>query len=313
MDVSIIVPTYNRCTTLNKALSRLAAQIVGEVQYEIIIVNNNSTDATSQVAQSFIENDKRFRYIFESRQGLSYARNAGIEAAGADLIVFTDDDVEVADNWIQKIHEAALQYPDAEFFGGKVLPLFDKPMPDWAHLRMAPFALQERGNEPFRISREHPCVLIGASLIVRRRALKRAGLFRTETQRVKKGVGSTEDADWETNVWSYSGYAMYVPNIVCYTDIPTDRLVKSYHRTWHLGHGKFNAKARRPEWEGSRRLLDVPAFMYRQTIEAGIEFLRFLFKRRRAEAFERECNLLFYWGFMKERWTNAALRTPSVD
>lgn len=312
MDVTVVLPTYNRCATLQKALSALKAQTHANIHYEIVVVNNNSSDRTEQIVQSFIEKDGRFRYLFESRQGLSYARNAGIGAAYSDLIAFTDDDIEVPYDWIQKIHQAALQYPDAEFLGGRVLPLLNEPLPAWAAFRMAPFALQQLGGRPFRVSKEDRCVLIGACLIVRRRAIERAGMFTVETKRVRDGVGSTEDADWENAVWNRGGHGMYVPSILCYANIPKDRLVKSYHRRWHLGHGKFNAKARRPEWEGSRRLLDVPAFMYRQSIEASTDLMRLICKRQWMEAFERECELLFYCGFMKERWTaQLSGRTPS--
>ncbi len=304
MDVSVIVPTYNRCTTLKKALAALAAQEAPEVCWEVIVVDNNSGDSTKEAAQSFVEKNGRFRYVFEPRQGSSYARNTGAGAARADVMAFTDDDVEVTSDWIRKIHEAALEYPDAEFLGGKIVPRLSKPLPGWAHVRMAPFAAQELGERSFRVSREYPRVLILACLIIRRRALTRTGLFIAATQRVKDGIGSTEDADWESTVWKYGGYGIYIPEILCYTEIPPDRIAKSYHRKWHFGHGKFNAVGRRSNYEGGAwRLLDVPAFMYRQSMEAGVDFMRLLLKGRRAEAFERECDLLFYCGFLKERWT----------
>jgi hypothetical protein len=90
-----------------------------------------------------------------------------------------------------------------------------------------------------------------------------------------------------------------------------DRLSKSYHRRWHLGHGKFNAIARRPEWEGTRRLLGVPMFMYRQAIEAFLQLSKSLLRADRAGAFECEMNLLFYLGFFKQRWKTHLLRTQN--
>ena len=309
MDLSVVVPTYNRCDTLQRALSKLVAQQSGHARYEIIIVDNNSTDCTREVAHSFVEQCDRVHYLFERRQGLSSARNAGIKAARADLIAFTDDDVEVAHDWVERILEAAARYPNASFLGGRVLPVLNRPLPAWARLRMAPFALQELGNEPLCVSQAFPRTLIGACLIVRRCALIGAGLFSTKTQRVKDGVGSTEDADWEEAVWKQGGHGMYVPSICCYTDIPESRLTKSYHRKWHVGHGKFNAKARRPGWEGGTwRFLDVPAFMYRQTLEIGINFVRLRFGRQPADAFEQECLLFFYYGFFKERWSEQLFR-----
>ena len=99
MDISVVLSTYNRCDTLAKALGKLSQQEAPGIQYEIIAVDNNSTDRTPEIVEGFATADARFRYLFEARQGLSYGRNAGIRAARADAIVFTDDDVEVATDW----------------------------------------------------------------------------------------------------------------------------------------------------------------------------------------------------------------------
>lgn len=302
MDISVVLSTYNRCGILSKALQCLALQDAPGIEYEIIVVDNNSTDRTRQIVESFTARDKRFRYLFEGRQGLSYARNAGIGIARADVIAFTDDDVETACDWIYQMHRALLSYPEAEFIGGRVLPLIEEPLPSWAHAKMGPFALQDFGAEPVKLyDRDRRC-LIGASLAVRCRALAKAGLFNLETQRVEDGVGSTEDADWETQVWNYGGHGMYVPEIVVHSPLSKHRLLKAYHRRWHIGHGKFSARARRPELETSRRWLDVPAFLYRRAVQSVIEFAILSLKRKQIEAFERETSLLFSLGFIAERW-----------
>lgn len=302
MDLSVSLSTYNRSGVLRNALERLAAQQTHGIDYEILVVDNNSTDDTKQVVSSFVERDSHFRYIFEKRQGLSYARNAGIAAAQSDLIVFCDDDVEVSPTWVQKNYEASLQFPEADYIGGRVLPIWGGPVPSWVRQTMAPFALSDLGDQPFLVCPQKPHCLVGASLAIRRRAFAKAGLFSIETQRVKNSIGSTEDFDWQIKVWAYGGHGVYVPDIVCATEVPRNRLIKSYHRRWHFGHGKFNAIARRPEWESPRRLLGVPIFMYRQAMEATLGMLKYLLRADGAEAFECQMNLLFYLGFFKQRW-----------
>lgn len=311
MDISVVLSTFNRCDILSKALECLLLQEAPGIEYEIIIVDNNSTDSTRHIAESFAARNQRFRYIFESRQGLSYARNAGIRAAQADAIAFTDDDVEVASDWIYQILRALRSYPEAEFIGGRVLPRLQESMPDWAHSKMGPFALQDLGDEPAAVSTRDRRCLIGACLAIRARALAKAGLFSIETQRVEGGVGSTEDADWETQVWNYGGHGMYVPDIVVHSPLSRNRLLKQYHRRWHLGHGKFNARARRPELETSRRWLDVPAFLYRQALASALEFAILSIQHRRVEAFERENSLLFCLGFVAERWKTHLIHSAS--
>jgi glucosyl-dolichyl phosphate glucuronosyltransferase len=302
VDVSVVLSTYNRGAQLSNALEKLAQQETNGIDYEIIIVDNNCTDHTKELVQSYIARDGHFRYIFERRQGLSYGRNAGIQAARSDLIVFCDDDVEVSPAWVQKNYEAAQRFPDADYIGGQVTPIWSGPVPNWVRNTMAPFALSMLGDQPFVVSPEKPHCLVGASLAIRRRAFEKAGLFNIETQRVKDSVGSTEDFDWQHKVWAYGGHGVYDPSIVCATEIPIDRLQKSYHRRWHLGHGKFNAISGRPPWESPRRILGVPAFMYRLfLITSGEWFVRML-RGRKAEAFERQMELLFFIGFFKQRW-----------
>lgn len=301
MDISIVLSTYNRSQRLTKALESLAQQVTNGIDYEILIVDNNCTDDTKEVVHSFIERDSHFRYIFERRQGLSFGRNAGIAAARSDLIVFTDDDIQFAPSWIEKNYEASLQFPDAEYIGGRVLPLWSGPVPKWAPCSMDPFALSDLGDEPIIVSPYNSHCLVGASLCVRRRALEKAGLFNTATQRVKDSVGSTEDWDWEVQVWNYGGHGVYVPDVLCYAEVPEDRLKKPYHRRWHFGNGKFHGISGRRELQGSNHLCGVPLFVYRLALQTAWRALHdTCFRRERAFAHElRSC---YYVGYIRQRW-----------
>lgn len=312
MDISVILSTYNRCDLLPQALASLSAQQANGVKYEIIVVDNNSTDRTKQVVQQFKARDARIRYVFEPRQGLSYGRNAGIHAADADVVAFTDDDVQVAPDWIYQIQQALSRYPDADFIGGRVLPALDESLPAWAHTQMPPLALQDLGDEPVVVSNTHQRCLIGACLIIRSHSFAKAGLFNPETQRVKDGVGSTEDADWEAQVWNSGGHGVYVPGIIVHSPLSKDRLTKQYHRKWHLGHGRFIAKTRRLESAGSREFVRVPIWMYRQAVESCVQLATLSLKRRSQQAFERENLLIFSLGFIAERWKEQLLgRRPA--
>jgi glucosyl-dolichyl phosphate glucuronosyltransferase len=312
MDLSVVLSTYNRAGILAQALQHLAQQQAPGVEFEVIIVDNNSSDATRQIAESFTAADHRFRYLFEARQGLSYARNAGIRVARAAVVAFTDDDVHVAPDWLAQIRHALLNYPEADYVGGRVLPIWQEPIPKWAHDRMSPFALQDLGDQPVQVSSRDPRCLIGACLAVRTRALAKAGLFSIETQRVRDGVGSTEDADWEMRVWSYGGHGMYVPDMVVRSPLASHRLRKVYHRRWHIGHGRFQARSRRLEPENSRCWLEVPAFLYRQALQSGFGLAISTLRRNAIQAFERENTLLFCLGFMAERWKTHLLHTQAA-
>lgn len=313
MDVSVVMSTYNRAHVLGAAIEALLRQETGGLAYEVLIVDNNSTDHTKQVIESYARNDSRLRYVFEKKQGVAYGRNAGIALTKGEYIAFCDDDVIVSPSWLRNFHEALLRYPDADFIGGKVLPLWKNTPPKWIDSKMAPLALQDYGDTPERVSKDNPRCLISACLAVRRQAFERAGLFDPATQRVGNSIGSSEDHDWELKVWHRGGYGMYVPDVICYAEVPPERQVRSYHRRWHLGNGKFTAIARQPEFEGgSFQLLDVPAFLYRQTVESGLRYLSSVLRGRSIEAFHRENRLFFYLGFVGERWKQQLMGRPKA-
>ena len=96
-DVTVVISTYNRCEQLRCALESLFSQQTDGVSWEAVVVDNNSTDDTAAVVESFTGRPgPRLSYVFEPRQGLSFGRNAGIYRAAAPLIAFTDDDVRPA-------------------------------------------------------------------------------------------------------------------------------------------------------------------------------------------------------------------------
>ena len=93
VDISVVLSTYNRASMLPAALDALLAQRTAIV-YEVILVDNNSTDGTRELAARYVAaHPERVRYVFERQQGLSYGRNTGIAAARGAIVAFTDDDV----------------------------------------------------------------------------------------------------------------------------------------------------------------------------------------------------------------------------
>ena len=111
--VSVVLCTYNRSHLLTPALDALLRQGPDTPPYEVIVVDNNSADATRQVVEPFIASGI-VRYAFEPSQGLSHARNHGLSIARADLIAFTDDDVRVTSTWIRSIVDTFAEHPDLD-------------------------------------------------------------------------------------------------------------------------------------------------------------------------------------------------------
>ncbi len=301
MDISVVLCTYNRGELLANALQSLREQTVNGISYEILVVDNNSTDHTRELVQRFIDEDPHFRYVFEKQQGLSCARNAGIAAAHADILVFTDDDIKFAADWLQQNYQAGVRFPDAAYLGGQVLPVWEGEVPSWIPHSVNPLAIQTPGPHCLKYSWDDPQCLVGANLAVRRSTFARVGLFDIRTQRVKGGIGSTEDHDWEKKVWDAGGHGMYVPDIVCYTKVPAERLEKSYHRRWHVGNGKFQAIACNSEYEGTRRVFGVTPYVYKRAIQTLGEFLIARLTGRH-NTFWVETRVWFFLGYIRQKW-----------
>lgn len=289
-DVSVVLSTYNRADRLLLALEALLSQL-GGVAYEVIVVDNNSSDDTAAVVAGITALTGRLRYAFEPRQGLSYGRNTGIALARSPIIAFTDDDVRVATDWISQLKRTFDEHPEIDYAGGRVLPNWLAPPPRWlTQAHWAPLALQDYGPEPLVSGRERAVCLVGANLAFRRRVFDRVGVFTPALGRVKDGIGSTEDHDMQLRVWRAGMSGMYVPSLQAVADVTPDRLTKQYHRRWHRGHGRHCAMMRLrervpadlgPMSEPSDivTLFGSPAFVYADLLRTGYNWLRALSRR----------------------------------
>jgi glycosyltransferase involved in cell wall biosynthesis len=307
----VVLSTFNRAERLQPALDALLAQN-GSVEYEILVVDNNSTDATAAVVGAVAERaNGRVRYVFEPRQGLSHARNRGIDLARAPIIAFSDDDVRVAPDWVDRIARAFDAHPDVDYIGGRVLPRWLQPPPRWlttAH--WSPLALQDHGSEPFVSSRDHAICLVGANLAFRRQVFDRIGGFAPELGRIKDGIGSTEDHDMQIRVWRAGMRGLYEPAVVVEADVTPDRMMKAYHRRWHRGHGRYCAAMRLRElvpadmgpMSEPRDLVSLfgsPAFVYADLPRLAVLWVRAL--ARREDTFFYGNKLRHVWSYLRTR------------
>ena len=315
-QVSVVMSTYNRGDLLADAIRSVLAQHERpSAPFELIVVDNNSTDQTRAIVATFTTVDPRVRYLFEPRQGLSFARNAGVRAARGSCIAFTDDDVRVEPDWVAAIIRAFRDHPEADAVGGRVLPLWPSPPPAWlTRDHWAPLALADHGDAPVRITADHPVCLVGANLTVRRAVFEHIGGFSTDLQRVKDGIGSLEDHDFLLRMLGTGRTAVYDPNIVVHAEIQPSRLDRRYHRRWHLGHGHFYSLLRSPQVEqsGAGTVFGVPAHLYRQALGDLLGWLGAVVRRDHPRAFLHEVRLRFFVGFFNARRRESRGR-PSAD
>src|SRR5271155_1594923 len=119
--ISVVVCTYNRRESLRTALGSLAQlRAPADSPWELIVVDNNSSDGTPEVVKSFGAGSSFcVQYVFETNQGQSHARNAGINAARGDIVAFTDDDVTVDSGWLCELQKVFDEF-DCMGVGGRV-------------------------------------------------------------------------------------------------------------------------------------------------------------------------------------------------
>jgi hypothetical protein len=129
--ITIAVCTWNRARLVEQTLHSLTLlQVPAGLQWEVVVVNNNSPDRTAAVLESFVPK-LPLRYFVETRQGIAYARNrAALEARG-DVVLWTDDDVRVKPHWLAGYARALATHPECGFFGGPVELSFEGVPPKW--------------------------------------------------------------------------------------------------------------------------------------------------------------------------------------
>jgi glycosyltransferase involved in cell wall biosynthesis len=302
--VAIVLPTHNRAGSLRRALSSLVAQRPDMPGAAVIVVDNNSSDDTPSVCREFAAH---VRYVREPRQGLSFARNTGVEVAAAmdhtDVVAFIDDDVEAAPGWLTAVVKAFEEHPDVDCVGGRVLP--DRPdrLPGWiTRDHWGPLALQDHGDRERVFDERSATGLIGANFAFCGDVFRRIGGFSPDVQRVGDGIGSTEDHEFLRRLYAAGGKALYTPAAVVITEVPTDRMTHRYHRRWHRGHGRFHALMRTPEVERTRgRVLGVPLHLFRSAMRDALTWTRLRLAGDAARAFAAETRLWFFSGFLEGR------------
>lgn len=132
-QISVIICTYNRASYIIAALESLYHQTLDKDKFEVIIVNNNSTDNTEKICHEYIQHhtNANFKYYKELKQGASFARNLGANKALSPLLCFMDDDAIANPNYLEKILIFFNTYPDANGLGGKIIPKYIPAEPKW--------------------------------------------------------------------------------------------------------------------------------------------------------------------------------------
>ncbi len=266
MQVSVVIGTYNRARLLEGTLEALASQEVPDsLEWEIIVVDNNSRDATPQVVTAFSKAvAARVSYAFEPRRGLSHARNRGIREARGSLIAFTDDDVLPAPNWIAQV-AAAIDRWNAQGLGGRILPRWEASPPPWLTANRSLLAglaimdFEASGLLTLPLARQ-PQVW-GANMAFRRELFERVGGFDPRRGIVGKKLFRGEEIDLINRALESGLKIAYDAAPTVFHRIGPDRMRKAYFRK--LTFDEAEGRARVAPVVRRRSFLGAPLGLYR--------------------------------------------------
>ncbi|MBE9004024.1 glycosyltransferase family 2 protein [Fortiea sp. LEGE XX443] len=243
IDFTVAIPTYNGASRLPELLERLQNQLHTEhLSWEIIVVDNNSTDNTAEVVQSYQANWPCFyplKYVFEAKQGAAYARKRGVAEALGNLIGFLDDDNYPLSNWVAEAYAFAQKNPKAGAYGSQIHPDWQiKPSEEFQQ-RIAPFlAITERGNLPLLYETKNKLLPPSAGLVVRRQAWLNSVPQKTIlTGRTPGSMLTSEDLEVLSYIQNAGWEIWYNPNMEIYHKIPNSRLQKDYLMPFFKGIG----------------------------------------------------------------------------
>ncbi len=233
LDITVAIPTYNGYARLPEVLERLRSQIgVEHLQWELIIIDNNSTDNTAALIRNYQASwdcTYPLLYFLEAEQGAAFARLRAVREAKGSLIAFLDDDNLPAPDWLKEAYTFGKQYPQAGAWSGQIHGDYQvKPPKDFKRIQ-AFLAIREHGDKPFLFDADNLILPPAASLIVRKQAWSENVPARpTLSGKLPGLLIQGEDLEPLLYIHKAGWQIWYSPTIHTYHQIPHWRLEKDY-------------------------------------------------------------------------------------
>jgi glycosyltransferase involved in cell wall biosynthesis len=228
-DISVIICTYNRAEILREALESWRSLENAGFNVELIIVDNNSTDHTPQVVESFRPAcPGQLRYVCETNVGLSYARNRGIKEASGEIVAFVDDDVLFDKSWLNELLKAFNGRQEVSCVGGNSIPKFLTDQPGWITKDVfSVYGSTGSGDhDKLMIFPEHP---FGLNMAFRKNVFAQVGDFNIQFgQNKKKFLIYNDEREMFYRISRAGLKVFYASKAILYHRIPKDRTTKNY-------------------------------------------------------------------------------------
>lgn len=225
--ISVIIPTFNRARVLEETVhSFLECQNDG-VDYELLIVDNNSPDKTREIAERLAKRISRIRYIFEPLQGANHARNRGIRESRGEIVAFVDDDVYFSPHWLTALASTFQRRADVACIGGKVVPKFDDGRPSWLdNEQLWIYGITRYGDNEREI--HPPEIPIGCNMAFRRAVFGQIGGFHVSLGRKGGKLLSNDENHLLRSIANAGLKTLYSPEVQVSHRIPSARTTRHW-------------------------------------------------------------------------------------
>lgn len=252
--LSVIICTYNRDKYIYNVLKSLADNTLSPDQYEIVLVDNNCTDNTRSECDRFVQDfpEVTLRYFVETDQGLSHARNRGINESKGNVLVYVDDDALVNKEYLQTYADFFNRHPEIDAAGGPIIPKYETEEPAWMSYftKALITGYKYLGNKEKAFPKnDYPG---GGNAAYQASVFEKVGLFNVELGRKGDSLVGAEEKDIFDKMTTLGMRFYYLPTAILYHLIPEKKLSKDYFdrltysigksermRTLSIGKGKY--------------------------------------------------------------------------
>ncbi len=294
MDLTVILCTYNRCEELREALAALARQHTNRgVQWEVLLVDNNSTDETKQVFEQLRNKfPVPLRYVYEPTQGLSHARNRGIAEAYGQYVAFTEDDERSDEAWVQSILDTFERY-SCDAVAGRIELLWCDHRPEWLTDELRGFLGYLDYGETQVLALERPP--FGGNMAFDRAVFSKIGVFDIRLGRHGRKLIGGEETELFERMLRAGLVMMFQPKAVMRHVVRKNRLHKSYFRKLQFNEGQI--RGGRKIHKG-RTIVGIPLFLLSQFYRSVFNFISETWHRGLRESLRKEMLVWYFLGLI---------------
>ncbi len=298
VKASVVICTFNRVDYIRLAVESLTHQTIPTDQFEIIVVDNASTDATPEVIKELLPAISNLKYIYEDKQGLSHARNRGTKESEGEIVVFLDDDAIAEPEFLEAHLRSFTKDPSPIATGGRIYLRWPIERPRWVPVSQESFySGLDLGDEPQLL--EFPKYPYGANMAIDRKTLVDIGGFSIELGRSGNNLISGEERDLFLRVSQSGGLVVYVPDAIVHHCVLEERVQKKWLLRRSFAQGR-SAVAMEVVAQGRpplSRLMPRTLLHWARSANRFIGLSKaVLLRRGPAEVMDRAGNVLYWVG-----------------